>query len=58
MTGNDVTRPKGPEVTRKRRHFSGKHLELAVEGLILAYTVHFTSYKAVARGRRQSRDCK
>jgi len=34
---------------------TGSHLEVAVQGRKLAYTVHFTSYKAVAR-RRQSRD--
>jgi len=43
---------------RKWRHLTGSHLEVAVEGLKLAYTVHFTSYKAVARRRRQSRDRK
>jgi len=48
VTGSD------PEVTS----FAGSHLEVAVEGLKLAYTVHFTSYKAVARSRRQSRDRK
>jgi len=36
------------EVTRKWRHFTGSHLEVAVEGLKLAYTIHFTSYNAVA----------
>jgi len=30
------------------------HLEVDVKGRKLAYTVHFTSYKAVARSRRQS----
>jgi len=44
---------KWPEVTRKWRHLTGSHLEVAV-GRKLANTVHFTSYKAVAR-RRQSR---
>jgi len=42
-------------VTRKRSHLTGSHLELAVEGWKLAYTVHFTSYKDAARRRRQSR---
>jgi len=37
---------------------TGSLLEVAVEGRKLAYTVHFTSYKAVARWRRQSRDRK
>jgi len=32
-------------------------MEVVVEGRKLAYTVHFTSYKGVAR-RRQSRDSK
>jgi len=36
----------------------GSHLEVAVEGRKLVYTVHFTSYKAVARRRRQSRQRK
>jgi len=47
VTGSD------PEVTSLDR----KSPEVAVEGLKLAYTVHFASYKAVAR-RRQSRDRK
>jgi len=33
------------QVTRKCRHLTGSHLEGAVEGRKLAYTVHFTSYK-------------
>jgi len=37
---------------------SGSHLEVAVDGRKLAYTVHFTFYKAVARRRWQSRDRK
>jgi len=47
-----------PEVTLKLRHFTGSHLEVPVEGQKLAYNVHFTSYKAIARRRRQSRDRK
>jgi len=47
-----------PEVTQKWRHFTVSHLEVAVEDLKLTYTVHFTSYKAVARRGRQSRDRK
>jgi len=43
------------QVTRKWRHLTGSHLEVAVENQKLPYTVHFTSYKAVARRRRQSR---
>jgi len=46
-----------PEVTRKWRYLTGSHLEVAV-GRKLAYTVCLTSYKAVARRRRQSRDRK
>ena len=37
-------------MTRKRRHLTGSHLELAVEGRKLAYTVHFTLYKAEHTG--------
>jgi len=55
MTSRDLWWPK---VTRKWRHLNGSHLEVAVEGRILAYTVHFTFYKAVARFRRQSCDRK
>jgi len=47
-----------PEVTRKWRHLTGSHLDVAVESRKVAYTVHFTSYKAVVRRRRQSRDRK
>ena len=47
-----------PEMTRRWRHLTGSHLEVAVEGRKLAYTVHFTSYKVVARSKRQSRDRK
>jgi len=47
-----------PEVTRNWRHLTGSHLKVAVQGRKLAYTAHFTSYKAVARRRRQSRDRK
>jgi len=45
-------------VTRKRRHWTGCRLEVGVGSRKLPYTVHFTSYKAVARRRRQSRDRK
>jgi len=47
--------PRWLEVTRKWRHLRGSHQEVAVDGRKLAYTVHFTSYKAVARRGRQSR---
>jgi len=46
------------EVTRKWRHLTASHLEVAVEVWKLAYSVHFTSYKPVAHRRRQSRDSK
>jgi len=55
ITSRDV---RWPEVIRKWRHLTGSHLEVAVEGQNLAYIVQFTSYKAVARSRRQSRDWK
>ena len=45
-------------MTRKWHHFTGSHLEVAVEARKLAYTVRFTFYKAVARRRNQSRDRK
>jgi len=45
-------------MTRKWRHLTASHLEVAVEGRKLAYTVHFASYKAVDRRRRQSHDRK
>jgi len=55
MTSHDL---RLPEVTWKWRHWKGSHLEVAVEGRKLGYTVHFTSYKAVTRMRRHSRDRK
>jgi len=47
-----------PKVTLKWRYLTGSHLEVSVEDQKLAYTVHFTFYKAVARRRRLSRDRK
>jgi len=58
VTGNDSCDLKWPEVTLKRLHLNGNHMEEAVEGPKTAYTVHFTSYKAVACRRRQSCDKK
>jgi len=55
MTSRDL---RIPEVTLKWRHLTGSHLEVAVEGWKLTNTVHFTSYKDVARRRRQCRDRK
>jgi len=47
-----------PEVTRKWRHLTQSDLEVAVESRKLVYAVDFTSYKAVARRRRQSHERK
>jgi len=44
--------------TRKCRHVSGRHLEVAAESRKLVYTMHFTSCKAVDHSIRQSRDWK
>jgi len=55
MTSRDL---RCPEVTRKWRHLTGSHQELAVEGQKLPYALHLTSYKALARERRHSRDRK
>jgi len=52
---HDLIRPK---VTLKWRHFTGSHLEVAVEGQKLESLVRMTSYNAVGRRRRQSRDRK
>ena len=38
--------------------FDQKLTEVAVEGRKLVYNVRFTSYKALSRRRRQSRDRK
>jgi len=46
MTSRDLRRP---EVMRKWRHLTASHLEVAVQGRKLAYTVRFTFYKAIAR---------
>jgi len=40
VTSRDL---RWPEVTQKWRHLSGSHLEVAVEGRKLAYSVHCTS---------------
>jgi len=45
-------------VTLNWRHLTESNLEVAVEGQKLAYTVHFSFCKAVARRRRQSGDRK
>jgi len=52
ITSRDL---RWPEVTRKWRHLTGSHLEVAVEGSKLSYTTRLTFYRAVARRRRQSR---
>ena len=58
MTANDITSPEvtgsDPEMTSSER----SHLEVAVEGRKLAYTVCFTAYKAVDSRRRHSCDRK
>ena len=58
VTGNDVTRPGVTASELEVTLLTGSHLEVAVEGRKLLYTVSFTSYKAVAHRRRQSRDRK
>jgi len=55
MTSRDLRWPEG---TRKWHDFTRSHLEVAVESRKLTYTVRFTSYKAIACRRRQSRDRK
>jgi len=55
MTSRDLRRR---EVTWKRRHLTGSHLEVALKSWKLAYTVCLTTCKAVAHRRRQSRDSK
>jgi len=55
MTSSDL---RWPEVTQKWRHLTRSHLKAVAEDQKLANTVHFTSYKAVARRRRLSRDRK
>jgi len=55
MTSRDL---RWLDMNRKWRHLTRCHLEVAVEGQKSSYTVHFTSYKAVAHRRRQSRDRK
>jgi len=52
MTSRDLWWLK---VTQNWRHLTASHLEVAVEAQKFACTLHFTSYKAVARRRRQSR---
>jgi len=42
------------QIAPDKTSFDRKSPEVAVEGRKLAYTVHFTFYKAVARRRRQS----
>jgi len=54
MTSRDL---RWRQVTRKWLHLTKSHLEVPV-GRKLAYTVHFTIYKTVARWTRQSRDRK
>jgi len=44
-----------PEVTGKWHHLTGSHLKESLGGQKPAYYVHFTSYKAVARSSKPSR---
>jgi len=55
MTSRDL---RWPEATRKWRHLTRSYLEVAVEYQKLAYAIHYSSYKAVARRKRQLRDKK
>jgi len=48
----------GPEVTKKWRHCTGSHLEVAVEGRKLGFCIRLSSYRAVTHRRWQSRDRK
>ena len=43
MTGNDVTWSEVTGVTRKLRHLTGCHLEVAVEGLYVKLWVRLSS---------------
>jgi len=47
-----------PEVIRKWRHLSGRHLEVAVEGLQVWFWVRLSSNRAVTRRSWQPRDSK
>jgi len=48
VTGNDIMWPQVTGSAQEVTSFTGSHLEVAVEGRILACIVHFTSYKAAA----------
>ena len=58
MTENDVKCPKVTGIEPKGRHFTGNHLQVAVEDRKQVYSVDFASYKAVVRRRMQSHDRK
>jgi len=55
MTWRDLSIP---DVTWNWSALTGSHLKVAVENHKLAYTVHFTSYKAVARRKSLSHHSK
>jgi len=55
MTSRDL---RWQEVIRKWCNLSGSHLEVAVEGQKLTYTVCLTTEKAATRRKNQSRDRK
>jgi len=58
VTRNDSRDQRWPEVTRKWRYLTGIPLEVGVESRKPAYAVHSTSYKAVTRSSRMSRQRK
>jgi len=58
MTGNDVTLPHMTGSDLEVTSFERSHLEVGVEGRKPTYTVRLTTYKAVARRRKPSRDRK
>ena len=55
MTSHNLT---WMELTRKWRHFTGSHLEVAVEGRKLGFCVRLSSYRAVTCRRWKSCDRK
>jgi len=58
VAGNVVTWSQVTESDLNATSFERKSFGAVVEGRKLAYTLHFTLYKAVACGRRQSHDRK
>jgi len=58
VTGYDIMRPQVIVSDAVVTSFDLSHQEVAAEDQKLAYTVHFTSYKAVVCRIRQSRERK